>query len=1079
MAERASWSTDGHVVLRRETLKSLRRLRGHSQEQVALECAELGLCVSIASLKRAERSASVLYRTARDLARFYEVELAELIELPAPTTGASAAGTATQAPVASRRSLVGLHCRLVGGTAETDWLARAAQDAAGLYDAAISSQGAGELRLLFGVHAATGKEVGRALACAFRLQACADQDAASRGRLACALAWLEHEQDADADWTLRRLVAAAPGGAVLAANALRRSATGHFGFEPFEPQEPVEGGCWRAQADPDADTARLALVGRRVEVQQFRAALESVQAYGDPQVIGLRGVAGIGKSRLLEEFARLAELEGFAFHVLTSLELGAGGRNQLPAELALRLLGAEPGESAAALEVRLADASAALRPGDAALLRGLLQMPQHSEDARLIDTMQHETRIEAQAGALAALVARRCATPPLMLAVEDVHWSGEQEQQLLAALLSRLAGPVLFVLTARPGERAMHALLQHAPAETSALVLELAPLAESDARALAAQIVAADSADRRVCLERAQGHPLLLEYLLRDGSHGPAHAGLPRTVQLLAQSRLDQLDEGDRQAARAAAVLGAQFELEALRELIARPDYSPEPLLRSFLVRQRGARLAFCHALIHEGIYASLLQAPRAALHARCAHWFAGRDAVLRAHHLLCAGHDEAPDAASRAARELIDRYQFGEALVLLDAALAAATRAPMRFDLLILRATACMKRGDVAASVLACEEAARSAPDRRGRCDALIELALGLNTLERVADAEDALDEAGAIAAQLDLPVQASRVHHLRGNFHFPRGDAAFCHEQHRLALQHARRAGNAELEARACSGLGDAAYAQGRMYSAYTHFSDCLALCRAHELLHVQAANLFMLGTVRIYQNENLLALDNAEQSVALAGRVGHRRAQVVSHLTAGWVLLDLLELDRAALHIEQGLALAAEIGALRFVPFLRESLARLQHLRGEQDAARASIALACDEVASLGLRAFIGPWLQGTRALLAATTQERDHSLRQGEAWLDEGCIGHNHFRFAAAAIEATLAVGDTDEALRHSRRLAEYTHDEPTPWSRLHIESAEAAAEPVAAARSRRLARLADTAAAAGLRAMLPRLQRTAG
>ena len=129
MAERASWSTDGHVVLRRETLKSLRRLRGHSQEQVALECAELGLCVSIASLKRAERSASVLYRTARDLARFYEVELAELIELPAPTTGASAAGTATQAPVASRRSLVGLHCRLVGGTAETDWLARAALDA--------------------------------------------------------------------------------------------------------------------------------------------------------------------------------------------------------------------------------------------------------------------------------------------------------------------------------------------------------------------------------------------------------------------------------------------------------------------------------------------------------------------------------------------------------------------------------------------------------------------------------------------------------------------------------------------------------------------------------------------------------------------------------------------------------------------------------------------------------------------------------------------------------------------------------------------------------------------------------------
>ncbi|MGD9834174.1 MAG: AAA family ATPase [Piscinibacter sp.] len=1067
------------MVLRRETLKSLRRLRGQSQEQVALECAERGLCVSIASLKRAERSASVLYRTARDLARFYDVELAALIEPQESAAQQPPPAAAPGAPTASRRTLVALQCRMVGDMPEGDWLAREVEDAARLFDAGVETVGAGEMRLLFGLQAVTGKEIGRALACAFRLQSRTEHGAGRRAALACALAWIEQGKDGDAELTLDRLAAAAPGGAVLATSALRRSAPAHYRFEPFDPSQPVEGGCWRAQPDPDADGARLALVGRRVEVQQFRAALESVQAYGDPQVVGLRGVAGIGKSRLLEEFARLATLEGFECHVLTSLELGAGGRSQLPAELARRLLGTGPQDGPAVLEARLAEASDVLAPGELALMRGLLQLPLPVDDARLIDLMQHETRIEAQAGALAALAAQRSATSPLMLAVEDVHWSGEQEQQLLAAVLSRQTGPVLWVLTARPGERALHALLQHAPAETSALVLELAPLPEPDARALADQIVGADGAERQVCLDRAQGHPLLLESLLRDGSHGPAHAGLPRTVQLLAQSRLDQLEEADRQAVRAAAVLGAQFELEALRALISQPDYSPEPLLRSFLVRRRGARLAFCHALIHEGIYESLLPAARSALHAGCAQWFAGRDGVLQAHHLLRAEAADAPDAARAAAHQLIERYQFGEAIGLLDAALAAAPHDPLRFELLMLRATACMKGGDVAASVQACEAAAGAAPDRRARCDALIERALGLNTLERIAEAEDALDEAGAIAAQLDLPVQASRVHYLRGNFHFPRGDAAFCHEQHRLALQHARRAGNAELEARACSGLGDAAYAQGRLYSAYTHFSDCLALCRAHGLLHVQAANLFMLGTVRIYQNENLLALDNAEQSVALAERVGHRRAQVVSHLTAGWVLLDLLELERASSHIERGLALAESIGARRFVPFLRESLARLQHLRGEPAAARASIVLACEEVDSLGLRAFIGPWLLGTRALLAATAQECDQGLRLGESWLDEGCIGHNHFRFAAAAIAATLARGDTGAALHHARRLADYTRDEPTPWSRLHIEWAEAAAEPVAAARAQRLARLADAAAAAGLRALLPHLQRCAG
>ena len=86
--------------------------------------------------------------------------------------------------------------------------------------------------------------------------------------------------------------------------------------------EPVR--SWRLIGFGEAAREDRPFVGRRVELIRFKDALGSCRASGTGETMVVRGEAGIGKTRLVEEFQGLAENAGFTCHTALVLDFGAG-----------------------------------------------------------------------------------------------------------------------------------------------------------------------------------------------------------------------------------------------------------------------------------------------------------------------------------------------------------------------------------------------------------------------------------------------------------------------------------------------------------------------------------------------------------------------------------------------------------------------------------------------------------------------------------------------------------------------------------------------------------------------------------
>jgi class 3 adenylate cyclase/tetratricopeptide (TPR) repeat protein len=823
-------------------------------------------------------------------------------------------------------------------------------------------------------------------------------------------------------------------------------------------------------------------VGRRSELAQLAGVLSACRETGSGQTVHLRGEAGIGKTRLVEEFQRIAEQQGFACHTGLVLDFGVGKGQDAIRTLVRSLLGIPLGSGK---KERAAIAEQAFTGGlpdhDRMVhLNDLLNLTQPAEMRALYDTMDNATRNRGKQETVAELVQWVSRERPVLIMIEDVHWA----DPVVLAYIARLAVavtdcPAILMMTSRiEGDPINQAWRGHAGG-SPLMTIDLAPLREAEALELAAEFLESNNRLAMTCIERAAGNPLFLDQLLRSAREA-GDEDVPGSVQSLVQARMDRLEPGDRMALQAASVIGQRFGLDALRHLIGEPQYDCSKLVENFLVRPQGKDFLFAHALVRDGVYSSLLSARRQDLHRSAADWFLEQDPILHAEHLDRAEDPAAAQAYLDAARAQVSQFHHERAGTLAKRGLEIAGDATARYALTCLHGDVLRELGENDRSIEAFEDALDAAADDSQRSAAWTGQAEGMRILDRFDDALTALDKAqGAAQGQVE---DLTRIHYIRGNIYFPLGNFDGCLEQHELALKFAREAGSVEDEARALGGLGDAYYQRGHMITAYKHFHRCVELSHEHGFGRIAVANLSMVGFSRQYSNELPQALENGRETFETAAKVGHRRAELLGRHLVFSILFEMGDIDVAAEQLVEADAIIERLGARRFEAQNLCFEAKVARVRGRRtEAVRLSQqAMAICQETGMG---FLAPRVIGEIALSADDPALQRKALQDGENLLKEPSLSHNHFNFYRDAMSVCLDKQDWDEVERYAAALEEFTRAEPLPWCDFYIARGRALAAFGRGKRDgaliRELEQLRDEGEHAGLKLALPELDAALG
>ena len=362
---------------------------------------------------------------------------------------------------------------------------------------------------------------------------------------------------------------------------------------------------------------------------ELRTLVAALRAAGRGQGGGVlvSGEPGIGKTRLLAELASHARSDGWTVLSGRADELAGA----LPYGLFVDALDdrlAELGPARLGLDGDAIGELASIFPGLAVTTPSTPSRPSLGEE-----------RVRAHAATARALE-RLAAGAPLLLVLDDVHWTDPASLELASFLLRRPPRRLLLALASRGNE------------ELQAERIELGPLSAEDAAQLAPGL---DGARFARVYEESGGNPFLLEQLVRGGGLGRVVAALERELRGLSSPA--------RLLAQGAALVGepvdvslaaevGEVEQGAVAEAVA--ELHAADLLR-------GDR--FRHPLVRRAVHAA-----------------AGPGWILQAHRRAAAALGERGAPAARIAPHLEACAAPGDldaAAVLADAGRAAAPRAP------------------------------------------------------------------------------------------------------------------------------------------------------------------------------------------------------------------------------------------------------------------------------------------------------------------------------------------------------------------------------------------------------------------
>jgi DNA-binding CsgD family transcriptional regulator len=367
------------------------------------------------------------------------------------------------------------------------------------------------------------------------------------------------------------------------------------------------------------------LIGREPALTALDEALAGVANAGS--LVLVRGEVGIGKTRLLEEFA--ARVGGEAHVVRGGCVEGV---SYAPWTEAIRRL------LSTADVVATDDLPRRVRSQIARLL------PHLSLDEADAEGVDESAGQHLLFEAIVELLARVASRTRLVLVVDDLHWVDPASSELLRYVANNLGrAPILFVVTYRAEDAAAERDLIGQLARLASRQIALTPLAEDSTAEMAEILLGPDAspADVRRVARDADGNPLFVEELVA----ALGTTGVPQTVRDLMLARFSGLDEPGRHLVRTAAVIGATAPQAWLAAAAGLDDSATSGAARSAVDRGLliaggdGTSYHFRHALLRQAVLDELLPDERVALHRAIA-------AALTAHPAVAVGIDRIAELA-------------------------------------------------------------------------------------------------------------------------------------------------------------------------------------------------------------------------------------------------------------------------------------------------------------------------------------------------------------------------------------------------------------------------------------------------
>ncbi|UCG54546.1 MAG: tetratricopeptide repeat protein [Dehalococcoidia bacterium] len=381
--------------------------------------------------------------------------------------------------------------------------------------------------------------------------------------------------------------------------------------------------------------------GRETEIRRFRNICRNVPE-GSGQTIVISGGAGIGKSRLVQEFTKYIQSQDWNIHQGVCLR-HMGRKPFTPWIFVLNsLFGINSDDNIQVRTNKVTSAIECYLPSFLEmipLLNPLLGL--NVTPGPVIQSIDEDTRRQRLFELITRLL-KEAYTKPTAIIIEDLHLADQSSIQLVNYMSRKLKpSPLLLCLTYRPKEDMK---LDLEPSTTTTMSLSELPR-DIAYKFITSAFKKSEIPDElaQAILSKARGNPLFLKEIIRSIRHSGnldqlietsksrlsqkeevLDIGIPNRVQAIILSRIDALGGVTKDLLRIASVIGSRFDLATLQNIseqltgkIDIKNHLGELIDLDLIVREKGeeGNYLFKHSLMQEVAYHNLLFSRRRLLH--------------------------------------------------------------------------------------------------------------------------------------------------------------------------------------------------------------------------------------------------------------------------------------------------------------------------------------------------------------------------------------------------------------------------------------------------------------------------------